>query len=248
MDPFSQLGGLNPVAGFAGGSSSLGALPGLGGMAGSRASGCCQPTAACCQPGQGSDPTMLMLMQISMMQMLQILMMLMLGQKGEAGKGASDALGQLAGVNGGGTGAGTGGSSPAAGAAGATGGGVSNPSVNSEDQGEIKAFIREAAAAYGADPAVLTEMARRESSFDTDVQNNWDSNAKKGTPSRGLFQFIEPTFNSMAPKAKAANPQAWANLGPLNWNDWRQQALTAAWAITHGYGSHWATYKAAGGR
>lgn len=237
MDPFSQLGGLGPISGFGGGMSPLGGFPALGGAAGARAAGCCN------QSGQGGDPTMAMLMQISMMQMLQLLLMLMLGAKGGGAGAGAGGLGQLAGLGGGGNGGGGG-----AGGTRAAGGGVSNPAVNSNDQGEIKSFIREAAAAYGADPNVLTEMARRESSFDTDVQNNWDSNAKKGTPSRGLFQFIEPTFNSMAPKAKAANPAAWKNMGAFNWNDWRQQALVAAWAIANGQGSHWATYRAAGGR
>lgn len=133
-----------------------------------------------------------------------------------------------------------------------TGGGLTGtgdaPSKNTTDKGEIQGFIGEAAKAYGADSKVLTEMARRESNFQTGVQNNWDSNAKKGTPSKGLFQFIEPTFKSMAPKAKAANPKAWEGLGDFDWNDWRQQALTAAWAITHGQGSAWSTYKASGGK
>ncbi len=143
----------------------------------------------------------------------------------------------------------SGGAAPAsAGTGAASGTGGSAPANNTTDQGEIKGFIAEAAQAYGADPQVLTEMARRESSFKTDVSNDWDSNAKKGTPSKGLFQFIEPTFKSMAPKAKAANPQAWAELGEPNFNDWRHQALTAAWAVSTGQGSHWSTYKASGGK
>lgn len=227
MDPFSQLGAVGPMSGLSGGAFPMGGFPALGGAAGTRASGCCQ------QGGQSADPTMAMLMQISMMQMLQLLLALMMGQKGGQGaKGGGNPLAQAAGLGG----------------SGKSGGGVSSPAVNSSDQGEIKGFIREAAGAYGADANVLTEIARRESSFDTDVQNNWDSNAKKGTPSKGLFQFIEPTFNSMAPKAKAANPAAWKGMGAFNWNDWRQQALVAAWAIANGQGSHWATYKAAGGR
>jgi hypothetical protein len=63
-----------------------------------------------------------------------------------------------------------------------------------------------------------------------------------------MFQFIEPTFNSFAPKAKKANPEAWKDLGELNWMDWRQQALATAWAIKNGLGSHWATYAKAGGK
>ncbi len=120
-----------------------------------------------------------------------------------------------------------------------------NASSQPKDQGEIDSFIQGAASAYGADPKVLKEIARRESNFKADAVNNWDSNAKKGTPSKGMFQFIEPTFKSMAPKAKAANPKAWEGLGELNWMDWRQQALVCAWAIANGQGSHWATYNAA---
>ena len=139
--------------------------------------------------------------------------------------------------------------SGSAGSAGASGGGgVSSASKDTTDKGEIQSYIAEAAKAYGADPKVLTEMARRESNFDTGVVNDWDSNAKKGTPSKGLMQFIEPTFKSMAPKAKAANPKAWEGIGEFDWNDWRQQALVAAWAVANGQGSHWATYKAAGGK
>lgn len=143
-------------------------------------------------------------------------------------------------------GANAGGGAGASGAQG--GGGVSSASKDTSDKGEIQSYIAEAAKAYGADPKVLTEMARRESNFDTGAVNDWDSNAKKGTPSKGLMQFIEPTFKSMAPKAKAANPKAWEGIGEFDWNDWRQQALVAAWAVANGQGSHWATYKAAGGK
>ena len=125
---------------------------------------------------------------------------------------------------------------------------MSSASKDTSDKGEIQSYIAEAAKAYGADPKVLTEMARRESNFDTGAVNDWDSNAQKGTPSKGLMQFIEPTFKSMAPKAKAANPKAWEGIGEFDWNDWRQQALVAAWAVANGQGSHWATYKAAGGK
>ena len=110
---------------------------------------------------------------------------------------------------------------------------------------EVDQFIQKAASAYGVNPQLLSEIARRESNFNTgDVANNWDSNAKKGTPSKGMFQFIEPTFKSMAPQAKAANPGAWQGVSE-NWTDWRAQALTTAWAISSGKGSHWSTYNSA---
>jgi SLT domain-containing protein len=37
-------------------------------------------------------------------------------------------------------------------------------------------------------------VARRESNYDAHAVNDWDSNAARGTPSRGAWQFIAPTF------------------------------------------------------
>lgn len=37
-------------------------------------------------------------------------------------------------------------------------------------------------------------VARRESNYDANAINNWDSNAARGTPSKGAWQFIAPTF------------------------------------------------------
>ncbi|OBJ01741.1 DUF4226 domain-containing protein [Mycobacterium sp. 1465703.0] len=37
-------------------------------------------------------------------------------------------------------------------------------------------------------------VARRESNYDANAVNDWDSNAVRGTPSRGAWQFIAPTF------------------------------------------------------
>jgi SLT domain-containing protein len=36
----------------------------------------------------------------------------------------------------------------------------------------------------------------RESSGNPNAINNWDSNATKGIPSKGLLQVIDPTFNT----------------------------------------------------
>jgi hypothetical protein len=121
------------------------------------------------------------------------------------------------------------------------------PPKDGASREQIDAFIKEAAAAYGADPEVLSKIAKLESNYRADAVNDWDSNAKKGTPSKGMFQFIEPTFKSYAPKARDAKAGAWEGLGELDWMDWRQQALATAWAITNGHGKAWATYKRAGG-
>jgi len=110
-------------------------------------------------------------------------------------------------------------------------------------QQEIQAILEMAAGAYGANSKVLDSMTRRESSY-RDVVNDWDSNAKAGTPSAGILQFIEPTYRSFSKEARKANPAAWKGVAD-NWRDPRAQALTAAWAITNGKGGHWATYKAA---
>ena len=176
---------------------------------------------------------------------------------GNNGGGNPGGAAPAGGNNGGGAPAG-GGAAPAGGGApsgggaptgGAPGAGGANEAGAGQGAGagkeEVDQFIQTAAAAYGADPKVLSEIARRESNFNTgDLANNWDSNAKKGTPSKGMFQFIEPTFKSMMPQAKAANPGAWQGVSE-NWTDWKAQALTCAWAITHGKGNQWSTYQSA---
>ncbi|MBS2036278.1 transglycosylase SLT domain-containing protein [bacterium] len=204
-------------------------------------------------PGAGTgDPTTQGLLQQSMqmnglmLQMMQLLLNLMANKLGANGADAAGGSSPISDVSSGG-----GGGSSASGAGGTSGTSSTAgppPANDTKDQGEIKSYIKEAAAVYGADPEVLTGIAQRESNFQPNAVNNWDSNAKKGTPSKGMFQFIEPTFKAYAAEAKKAKPEAWAGLGELNWLDWRQQALTCAWAITHGKGSAWATYKAAGGK
>ncbi len=168
------------------------------------------------------------------------------GNTGGNNGGAAPAGGN----NGGGAApAGDGGGGGAAPAGGSPGAGGANEAGAGQGAGagkeEVDQFIQFAAQAYGTDPKVLSEIARRESNFDTgDIANNWDSNAKKGTPSKGMFQFIEPTFKSMMPQAKAANPGAWQGVSE-NWTDWKAQALTTSWAIKNGKGSHWSTYQSA---
>ncbi|HEX4253383.1 MAG TPA: transglycosylase SLT domain-containing protein [Pseudonocardia sp.] len=45
------------------------------------------------------------------------------------------------------------------------------------------------------DPEAIETIIRHESSGDPAAVNNWDSNAARGTPSMGLMQTIEPTFD-----------------------------------------------------
>ncbi|EST19134.1 transglycosylase SLT domain-containing protein [Streptomyces roseochromogenus] len=42
----------------------------------------------------------------------------------------------------------------------------------------------------------LKRNIMRESGGNPNAQNNWDVNARQGTPSKGLLQVIDPTFNA----------------------------------------------------
>lgn len=66
----------------------------------------------------------------------------------------------------------------------------------------VLAAVRKALDIKGIhDPAARTRwergmdlVARRESNYNANAINNWDSNAARGTPSKGAWQFIAPTF------------------------------------------------------
>ncbi len=68
-------------------------------------------------------------------------------------------------------------------------------------QGRKRELIEEALTKAGV-PASLANISavnlivQRESSWNPNIVNTWDSNARKGTPSKGLMQTIGPTFNS----------------------------------------------------
>lgn len=47
-----------------------------------------------------------------------------------------------------------------------------------------------------ADAQRIWQIIQHESGGNPQAINNWDSNAAKGTPSKGLMQCIDPTFNS----------------------------------------------------
>ncbi|OBI48941.1 transglycosylase [Mycobacterium sp. E796] len=48
-------------------------------------------------------------------------------------------------------------------------------------------------------------VARRESNYDAYAENDWDSNAARGTPSKGAWQFIAPTFAAYHQRGTSAN-------------------------------------------
>ncbi len=69
-------------------------------------------------------------------------------------------------------------------------------------RGAVMAAIRKALDIKGIhDPAARVRwergmdlVARRESNYNANAVNGWDSNAARGTPSKGAWQFIAPTF------------------------------------------------------
>ncbi|MFV5767192.1 peptidoglycan DD-metalloendopeptidase family protein [Mammaliicoccus sciuri] len=66
----------------------------------------------------------------------------------------------------------------------------------------------------------MMRLAKRESNFDVNAVNNWDSNAMAGNPSRGMFQMIKTTFDAFKTKGHGnyKNPvdQAVAVLNYIN--------------------------------
>ncbi|ANK63359.1 hypothetical protein AYR56_05395 [Loigolactobacillus backii] len=69
--------------------------------------------------------------------------------------------------------------------------------------------------------AILRRITQ-ESNGNATASNNWDSNAKAGTPSKGLLQYIQPTLSSWVPKGvkavlKSGYTQLLAMFNDSNW-------------------------------
>ena len=105
-----------------------------------------------------------------------------------------------------GTGAGAGGSgSHGGGSAGGGGLGSSGgPPAGGTPPGNVQDWIQQAIRILQANGIPVTEaninqiwaIIQHESGGNPHAINDWDSNAAKGTPSKGLMQTIDPTFNS----------------------------------------------------
>ncbi|EHT3655932.1 phage tail tape measure protein [Staphylococcus pseudintermedius] len=78
----------------------------------------------------------------------------------------------------------------------------------------------------------MMRVAKRESNYQPNVVNNWDINALRGDPSRGLFQIIGSTF------------RANAKSGYTNFSNLLHQAISAMRYIVARYG--WGGFKRAG--
>ncbi|NHA36202.1 phage tail tape measure protein [Staphylococcus schleiferi] len=70
----------------------------------------------------------------------------------------------------------------------------------------------------------MMRLVKRESNYQPNAVNNWDINAQRGTPSRGLFQMIKPTFDY------------YAKPGYTNFNNPLHQALSSMRNIARKYG------------
>lgn len=112
--------------------------------------------------------------------------------------------------HGGGGGGGGGGGASGGGGGGGGGGGMGGlgssggPPSGSPPPGNVEEWIREAIKILQANGIPVTEdnideiwkIIEKESSGNPHAINLWDSNAQKGTPSKGLMQCIDSTFNA----------------------------------------------------
>ncbi|PXY31472.1 transglycosylase SLT domain-containing protein [Prauserella muralis] len=117
-----------------------------------------------------------------------------------ASTGGISGGGDYSGGGGSGGGGGAGGGGGSAGGLGASGG----PPSSGPPPGNVDQWIREAIKILQANGIPVTEenideiwtIIEKESGGDPHAINLWDSNAAKGTPSKGLMQCIDPTFDA----------------------------------------------------
>ncbi|MFC4015643.1 transglycosylase SLT domain-containing protein [Nonomuraea purpurea] len=88
--------------------------------------------------------------------------------------------------------------------------GSSGPPPAVMPSGEVKGWIQDAIRILEArgvpaskmNPDHIAMIIQHESGGNPNAINTWDSNAEKGTPSKGLMQTIDPTFNAYALSGK----------------------------------------------
>lgn len=128
-----------------------------------------------------------------------------------AGEHNKPATNNFAGNGSGGSGGSAGGGGDSGGGGGSGGGGSSysgpvsgGPPAGGPPPGNVQEWIRQAIEELRkqginvseADMQRIWQIIQHESGGNPHAINNWDSNAAKGTPSKGLMQTIDPTFNS----------------------------------------------------
>ena len=85
------------------------------------------------------------------------------------------------------------------------------------------------------DVSHIMNVIQHESGGRADAINGWDSNAKKGTPSKGILQYIDPTFQTYA---MPGHTNIWSTLDQLialfNDSTWRSDLKLGGWGPTGG--------------
>lgn len=87
----------------------------------------------------------------------------------------------------------------------------------------------------GADISHILNVIQHESGGRSNAVNNWDSNAQKGTPSKGILQFIDPTFRhyAMPGHTNILNPLDQL-LAMFNDTTWRSDLTLGGWSPSGG--------------
>lgn len=107
--------------------------------------------------------------------------------------------------------------------------------------GSVSSELIKAAAAMmhvsvsAGDVSHIMNVIQHESGGRAGAVNNWDSNAAKGTPSKGILQFIEPTFMhyAMPGHTNILNPLDQL-LAMFNDSTWRSDLTLGGWGPTGG--------------
>lgn len=85
------------------------------------------------------------------------------------------------------------------------------------------------------DVSHIMNVIQHESGGRANAINGWDSNAKKGTPSKGILQYIDPTFQTYA---MPGHTNIWSPLDQLialfNDSTWRSDLKLGGWGPTGG--------------
>jgi SLT domain-containing protein len=123
--------------------------------------------------------------------------------------------------------------------------GSAGPSVGPDS---IRRIVANIAAKFGLTHLINVAMARikQESGFNPRAINNWDINARAGTPSVGLAQIIGPTFAAYAAPAFRNKPPMWHGVSLDPWAQidtmfrysiarYGKAGLFRAWSGTQGY-------------
>lgn len=84
-----------------------------------------------------------------------------------------------------------------------------------------------------AEVSTIKDVIKHESNGSETIVNNWDPNAQAGTPSKGLLQFIEPTFKAYAIEGYTDILKGFHQLlAMFNDSNWKSDVHTGGWGPT----------------